>query len=77
MSWGFADGSPGCLVIVQVAEVRGVVERAMGQVAAVERWCRPATAAGWRPGRRRAASVLAAEAAVGPHGCATLSAPVP
>ena len=41
---GFADRGPGCLVIVQVAEVRGVVERAVGKVAAVERWCRPATA---------------------------------
>ena len=73
MSRASPTAAPGCLLIVQVAEVLGVVERAVGQVAAVERWCRPATAAGWRPGRRRAASVLAAEAAVGPHGCATLS----
>ena len=50
---GFADRGPGCLVIGQVAEVFGVVERAVGQVAAVERWCRPATTARRRPGRRR------------------------
>ena len=50
---GFADRGPGRLVIVQVAEVLGVVEQAVGQVAGVERWCRSATAAGRRPGRRR------------------------
>ena len=77
MSRASPTAAPGCLLIVQVAEVLGVVERAVGRVAAVERWCRPATAAGWRQAAGGRASVLAAEPAVGPHGCATLSAPVP
>ena len=53
MSPASPTAAPGCLVIGQVAEVFGVVERAVGQVAAVERWCRPATTARRRPGRRR------------------------
>ena len=45
MSRGFADQGPGCLVTVQVAEVLGVVEQAVGQVVGVECWHRPAIAA--------------------------------
>jgi len=76
---GFADRGPGCLVIVQVAEVLGVVEQAVGQVVGgggagagrrsqrqnAMSAARPSSA-GIRTGRRTGGR---------PHRCATLPAP--